>query len=466
MHRPDGAPARALLPLVRLASVAALLAGCPTRDVTRLDSHRSTEQVTVIPASDRPDLDLLFVIDDSSSMAGEQRLLGENFPRFVGKLEEARGGLPDLHLGVVSSDLGIAPFELPAGETGGGVCAGEGDGGALLRGPPGSDCALDPGDRFLRDSVGPDGRETNYPPGELAETFACMAQLGSTGCGFEQHLEAMRRALDGHPANQGFLRGDALLAVVIIADEDDCSARDPALFDPDRDDLGPQQDFRCFEQGVACEPDLPRQPGDKVRCQPREDSALVEPVGTYVDFLRELKRDEGRIVVTGIIGDAGRVTVSEREGPGRGWTLESTCSTPDGGRAEPAIRQHALLDAFPVRSTAQTICPADGDLSGALEVIGQVIGQALGSPCLPGRMSDTDDDVPGVQPECAVSEVTRYGTADSRDRSVPPCGAGDDPCARFEIDPACSTETQVRLVVERAGPLPPDVTWVVRCEMD
>jgi hypothetical protein len=49
---------------------------------------------------------------------------------------------------------------------------------------------------------------------------------------------------------------------------------------------------------------------------------------------------------------------------------------------------------------------------------------------------------------------------------VPPCGAGDDPCVRFEIDPACSTDTHVRLVMERSGPLPPDLTWVVRCEID
>ncbi|HTE51763.1 MAG TPA: hypothetical protein VK698_13005, partial [Kofleriaceae bacterium] len=368
-----------------------LVAGCPTRDVTSLPLRRSGEQVSEIPASVRPDLDLLFVIDNSSSMAGEQQLLGENFPRFIEKLGEARGGLPDLHLGVVSSDLGIAPFALPARGTGG-ACEGEGDRGRLLRGPPGSDCPLAAGDRFLRDSIGPGGRDINYPPGELAATFACMAELGVTGCGFEQHLEAMRRALDDNPDNAGFVRDDALLAIVLIADEDDCSARDPALFDPDRADLGPQQDFRCFEYGVECDPDRPRQLGSKASCAPRVDSELVEPVETYVDFLRELKGDEGRIVVAGIVGDGGPVVVAERgTGPAHEWTLEPTCTTPDGGLAEAAVRQRAFIDAFPARSTAQTICPADGDLSSALTVIGQLVGQVLGSPCIPGRLRDGDD---------------------------------------------------------------------------
>jgi hypothetical protein len=445
----------------------ALLAGCPDRRVIEIDIRRSGQQVSEIPVNVRRDLDLLFVVDNSSSMEGEQQLLAENFPRFIEKLEEVEGGLPDLHLGVISSDLGIPPFELLSDDPGGPRCEGGGDGGSLLRGPPGSSCPLDAGDRFLFDSISASGRDINYPEGKLAETFACMAQLGKSGCGFEQHLEAVRRALDHHPDNAGFLRDRAFLAVVLIADEDDCSPRSAALFDPDRADLGPQQDFRCFEYGVECEPDRPRVEGAKAECAPRADSELVEPVDTYVDFLRSLKQDPGRIIVAGIVGEAGPVAVDQRgDADDPEWTLEPSCTTADGGKADPAIRQRAFIDAFPARSTAQTICPADGNLAGALAVIGELVGQVLGSPCIPGQLLDGDDQTDGVQPICQVSEVEFLDEPGEREHVMPRCGDGGDPCYRFELDEQCHTETHVQLVVERSGPLPPEVTWVVRCQLE
>ena len=68
----------------------------------------------------------------------------------------------------------------------------------------------------------------NYT-GNLADTFTCIAALGEDGCGYEQQFTAITRALgaDGQapPAeNQGFLRDDAYLAIVLITNEDDCSS--------------------------------------------------------------------------------------------------------------------------------------------------------------------------------------------------------------------------------------------------
>ena len=67
----------------------------------------------------------------------------------------------------------------------------------------------------------------NYT-GNLADVFTCIAALGETGCGFEHQFAAILRALgaDGSapPAeNQGFLRPDAYLAIVMLTNEDDCS---------------------------------------------------------------------------------------------------------------------------------------------------------------------------------------------------------------------------------------------------
>ena len=56
-----------------------------------------------------------------------------------------------------------------------------------------------------------------------------------------------------------FFRPEANLAIVILADEDDCSLLDPALLGTSAE-LGPLSAFRCFEHGVVCDPDAPRSP--------------------------------------------------------------------------------------------------------------------------------------------------------------------------------------------------------------
>ena len=66
-----------------------------------------------------------------------------------------------------------------------------------------------------------------------------LAQIGATGCGFEQHLLAMRRALENNPANAGFLRDNAFLAVIFIADEDDCTFAKSAMLGPESDLAAP-----------------------------------------------------------------------------------------------------------------------------------------------------------------------------------------------------------------------------------
>jgi hypothetical protein len=60
----------------------------------------------------------------------------------------------------------------------------------------------------------PDGaRERNYT-GSLADAFVQLGDVGTAGCIYTRPLEAMRRALGDKPANAGFYRDDAALAVV------------------------------------------------------------------------------------------------------------------------------------------------------------------------------------------------------------------------------------------------------------
>src|SRR5205814_8740419 len=91
---------------------------------------------------------------------------------------------------------------------------------------------------------------------DIAGAFGCVGgALGAAGGGFRQPLAAARRALgpDQPIENEGFLRPGSLLALLVISDEDDCSA--PAttdLFEPSATRYGPQRSFRCNQYGHLC----------------------------------------------------------------------------------------------------------------------------------------------------------------------------------------------------------------------
>jgi hypothetical protein len=103
--------------------------------------------------------------------------------------------------------------------------------------------------------------------GSFASELTCVAVAGTGGCGFEQPLEAVLKALTpsttgptgrfdgsfsmgttGHAdgRNAGFLRPDADLAIVILTDEEDCSALDPELFNPSSSVYSGDLNLRCF----------------------------------------------------------------------------------------------------------------------------------------------------------------------------------------------------------------------------
>jgi len=151
-------------------------------------------------------MDLLFVIDNSFSMDQEQANLIANFPQFIGVLDAS--GL-DYRVAVTTTGrdyqyLASTPLgTIPQRVTGG-------DNGTLLQPPA---CGMTK--RWLdKADAGP------------AATFACVANVGTDGPGFEMPLGAMRDAFEDRMTdgtNAGFRRADALLGVVFLTDEEDCS---------------------------------------------------------------------------------------------------------------------------------------------------------------------------------------------------------------------------------------------------
>lgn len=227
-----------------LLSLLALLLGCDpfARElgvVPPCGQRVLVERVSITPP---PRLDLLFVVDDSSSMEDEQRALRREIPRLVrilttGDIDD--DGLrdlervEDLQVGVVRSDMGTGPY--PSSQCPGG----RGADGVLVQTSgvvPGVAC------------------ESAYPPfvsfpersaQDVAVAAQCLATVGTAGCNFEQPLEALLKALTpstagplfsearvghGDGANVGFLREDAALVVVLLTDEDDCSSPDDRVY--------------------------------------------------------------------------------------------------------------------------------------------------------------------------------------------------------------------------------------------
>jgi hypothetical protein len=440
--------------------VTGLLAGCPDRSISKVDPVQGRVEFKDIPVTVNRDIDLLFLIDDSPSMGDKQKNLANNFPEFIKVLKTIPGGLPNVHIAVVTSDMGSKGAAEPAagpgiGALGSGGCAGLGKNGDMqLFGAPVT------GGQFISDISPPSGpRVVNYS-GKLEDAFATMAKAGAGGCGFEQHLEAVKQALqeDLHPQNKGFLRPDAYLAVVIIADEDDCSlAHSNLLTSNESGPLGALQSFRCTRFGVTCDDGgatttAMNTVGPKGKCHPADESAYLTKVTDYVSFLKDLKRsDPSKVIVAGIIGTTEPVATELRAPKGTTTKLPAlahscTYNGADGTEvADPPIRLKFFLDQFPNRSTFASICQQD--LSGGLTQIGDLLKTVLGDPCIEGKLV-------GPPYECSVSSVIDPGKATEIETILPKCNPEDgsgtqDPCWHVMLDAAnCPNADHLTLKIE------------------
>ncbi len=293
-------------------------------------------------------MDLLFVIDNSASMEQEQLNLVEGFPAFITEFIESPIPQLDLQFGVISGDLGAGNFGHQTCEVIGG------DRGELQNQPRTAGCQP-PVEAFIqihRTSAG-ETLQSNVPGNDYRAAFSCIAQLGIGGCGFEQPLLAIKQALD--PAvytNPGFLRSDSFLAIVVISDEDDCSAVDPVLFDPTSqgmtDPLGPLSSFRCTEFGLTCAEGM-RTPGLKSSCVPATGGYLYD-VQEFITWLEALQPRGTFFSVIG--GPPNLVAVGLEDGKP---SLKPSCQSAS-GFAVPAVRLNHVVTALSPRSSMDTLC--------------------------------------------------------------------------------------------------------------
>lgn len=150
-------------------------------------------------------VDFLFVIDNSDSMAAVQNNLVANFGGFIDGIQSTLDTVSAYHVGIVTTDAYIYN-EIGCNAIGELVTWTGGDASSNAM------CEFAEGNRFMTEAD------------DLPGAFACAAQVGTEGSWSERPIDAMLAAIspeltaDGE-CNDGFVRSDALLVVVVISDE-------------------------------------------------------------------------------------------------------------------------------------------------------------------------------------------------------------------------------------------------------
>jgi hypothetical protein len=214
-------------------------------------------------------VDILFVVDNSQSMGEEQTKLRNNFRRFIEEL--LTKDVSDFQLGVITTDMD--QLFNPDGW------------GRLVQGDPSTPKII----------------TSSLTTTQIIEAFTKNANVGELGSNFEKPLEAIRSALDPDPkyggwinnerGNKGFLREGALLAIIIISDEDDCSH--DGLSEnktPDTCYIPPSVTLTDDKGNPLIGPD-----GQPERGQ-------MDKLTKVSDFLEFLKRLNREVIVSGLIG--------------------------------------------------------------------------------------------------------------------------------------------------------------------
>ncbi|HXI54760.1 MAG TPA: hypothetical protein VNO55_01790 [Polyangia bacterium] len=430
---------RLLLPIAALTTVWACQ-DHPLAPPAPFPSRQITKFTTINPSSK---LDVVFMIDNSPSMIEEQTNLIRNFPAFMQELQNATpAGTLDVHIGVISSDLGAGDQAT--------VCKAGGDNGTFQHQPRGNHgaCKALPRGSFI--IAGPGGNNFDGP---IEDVFSCIAELGTNGCGLEHQLASLRRALGGDPTtpmpaeNAGFLRADARLGVVLISDEDDCSAPpDTDLFTGERDKLtdryGALESYRCNEFGHLCGGSPPPRKVDVTLqdCESNETpSTRLIPVGDMVKFFHSLKPNASDLVVATITGPNmpyGTELSAPNELSGaneRYVKIKPACSSAN-GTADPAVRLQQFTKAFGANGITRSICT--DTFAQVMRDIAIIIAPSR-NLCIDGRLVDSDTAQPGVQADCVVARPASSGAAPSAETVIPACERNGNapPCWSVQANP-------------------------------
>jgi hypothetical protein len=449
-----------LLPCA-LALVAACTSSASTPTPAEAGANDDLPLVTFTAPTNR-DLDVLFVVDTAPGARGAQAKLAAGFATFVETLRAGHVQLPNLHVGVISSDLGAGADAATAAPG----CRPGGDRGAFQSAPRGACAAsgLPATARFITDIDGVpnfDGART------LADVLACLAPLGDSGCVFRQPFAAALRALgaDGAAApaeNAGFLRPNAFLSIVFLTGDDDCSAApDATLFDPTSrlvaDPLGPLTTFRCAEFGLRCGGVSPSRTaaGALEGCASAEDGKLVR-LADAVGDLKALKVNRSSVLVAALAGPPTPFTVelaapALADDPSPWPSVAASCHDSAGTTvARPGVRVEQFVYAFGHNGVIEDVC--DDSFGPALGRIAQSLADVLGPPCVTAPIATTMGPR-GARADCTITRTAADGDGGAG-TPIPACvdNGGVAPCWTLAPDAECPTGKLLSFTTTAADP--------------
>jgi hypothetical protein len=313
------------------------ITGDSSGSTTSDDTTDSTTSTTGEP-SGRP-LDILFVIDNSGSMADEQSRLAAGADALL-----AAAGDRDLRIGFTTTDMGnprcVAAMNTPEnGAMSTASCRERvADGEFMFNLQDFSASCLQNCQHeswTITPTAVDDTQQLAARPWfertagvanvdvPLAEAIACSLPQGVAGCGFESHLEALRAAVTraqtpGDP-QLAFIRPDADLTLVFLTDEMDCSFTPEfdeifttnKVFWNDPFDPAPTSSM-CLRAGVDCQGDPSMYSGCPAvnrdttgAITPDPNQAVLRPVADYTALLNELQAQKSGGALVRMIAIAG-----------------------------------------------------------------------------------------------------------------------------------------------------------------
>jgi hypothetical protein len=451
------------------------LSGCLDHPLKPVELEKGSEVEDQLQLTVNKDVDVLFVIDNSGSMGEEQANLGANFPSFIGVLEQ-EGVEANYRIGITTTDNGN-PW-CPAGTT-------TPEGGKLVLSSCttrlgdflfGNDvdvqdlacndiCSLDaaaleilPSTTDVDSEAKPrpwleniEGKKNIPDATDMSAAFACFGPQGVNGCGFESQLESMylalTRAQTNTEASYGFLRASAILAIVFVTDEVDCSYNKEysEIFDAEGNKVfwsDPTAQFPtsavCWNAGVDCVGD----PSGYTSCDPvnkdvngnsgvSDGEAVLHPMSRYTGLVQGLEAEKQTInanqeVIVALIGgvsntgdvfyaDVGNTDPAFQDsfGIGPGCTAPNPLDPMEPVTAVPPVRLRDMTAAF-TPDNMFSIC--EQDYSPALEAIAERIKDQIQPACYTKCVKDTDAATTTIDPECTVEENPPGGGTEDVER--------------------------------------------------
>ena len=387
------------------------------------------------------EIDIIFMIDDSGSMAEEQLALVGAIEKLVERLESPAVNA-NYRIAFTTSDNGnpLCPTNFKTPEGGKFVlssCRQRASHFTFSTVPPveafnavcASPCAHEtievlPTPTHLDDTSRPrpwierNNTISNLPPNiSTVEAVRCLAPMGIAGCGYEEQLESVYKAIlrtqSAGEDQYGFIRPNAMLAIVLVSDEADGSYnRVPygnfGPYDPNgnrvfwQDESAPAPSSAVsWNAGVQCTgsgspyDDCYSQhydiDGNVVSPQQAASQAVLHPVSRYIGLIeeiaeakRQLQPNREVVVVAGLLGvppgySGDMIFRDDPSDPqftsdfGIGPACVSELSLPGQPafqpKAVPSVRQRELVEHFERAGIRNVFSICQPDFSGPIDRI-------------------------------------------------------------------------------------------------